>query len=53
MEYTFRTNWSQDGASQMVEFLQHRIEALASRNEFLEAENEVLKRTLINELQNG
>jgi hypothetical protein len=53
MEYTFRTNWSQDGAVQMVEFLQHRIEALASRNEFLEAENEVLKRTLINELQNG
>lgn len=53
MEYTFRTNWSQDGAAQMVEFLQHRVEALSSRNEFLEAENEVLKRTLINELQNG
>ncbi len=51
MEYGTRTNWSQEAAQQMVEYLQHRVEAMASRMEFLEAENEVLKQTLINELR--
>lgn len=53
MEYGQRTNWSPEAAAQMVEFLQHRVEAMASRMEFLEAENEVLKRTLLNELHNA
>lgn len=51
MEYAARTNWSQEAAAQMVEYLQHRVEAMASRMEFLEAENEVLKQTLLNELR--
>ena len=51
MEYAARTNWSQEAAQQMVEFLQHRVEAMASRMEFLEAENEVLKQTLLHELR--
>lgn len=51
MEYGVRTNWSQEAAAQMVEYLQHRIEAMASRMEFLEAENEVLKQTLLHELR--
>ena len=53
MEHRTRTNWSQESAQQMVEFLQHRVEAMASKMEFLEAENEVLKRTLLNELHNA
>jgi hypothetical protein len=53
MDYGTRTNWSQESAQQMVEFLQHRVEAMASKMEFLEAENEVLKRTLLNELNNA
>jgi hypothetical protein len=51
MEYAARTNWSQESAQQMVEYLQHRIEAMASKMEFLEAENEVLKQTLLQELR--
>jgi hypothetical protein len=51
MEYATRTNWSQEAAAQMVEYLQHRVEAMASKMEFLEAENEVLKQTLLNELR--
>jgi len=51
MESVTRTNWSQDAAQQMVEYLQHRVEAMASRMEFLEAENDVLKQTLLNELR--
>jgi len=51
MEYAARTNWSQEAAQQMVEYLQHRVEAMASRMEFLEAENEVLKQTLLHELR--
>ena len=50
MEYTSRMNLSPDAAKELIEFLQHRVEALSSRNEFLDAENEVLKRTLIQEL---
>jgi hypothetical protein len=53
MDYGQRTNWSQESAKQMVEFLQHRVEAMASRMQFLEAENEVLKQTLLNELHNA
>jgi len=52
MEYGQRTNWSQESAAQMVEFLQHRVEAMASRMEFLEAENEVIKNALLQELRN-
>lgn len=51
MEYGTRTNWSQEAAAQMVEYLQHRVEAMAAKMEFLEAENEVLKQTLLNELR--
>jgi len=51
MEYGVRTNWPQEAAAQMVEYLQHRVEAMASKMEFLEAENEVLKQTLLNELR--
>jgi len=51
MEYAARTNWSQEAAQQMVEYLQHRVEAMAAKMEFLEAENEVLKQTLLNELR--
>ena len=51
MDYGSRTNWSQESAQQMVEYLQHRVEAMASRMEFLEAENDVLKQTLLNELR--
>lgn len=51
MEYGVRTNWSQEAAAQMVEYLQHRVEAMAAKMEFLEAENEVLKQTLLNELR--
>jgi hypothetical protein len=35
----------------MVEYLQHRVEAMAAKMEFLEAENEVLKQTLLHELR--
>jgi hypothetical protein len=52
MEYGTRTNWSQDAAQQMVEYLQHRVEAMASKIEFLEAENEVIKNALLQELRN-
>jgi hypothetical protein len=51
MEYAARTNWSQEAAQQMVEYLQHRVEAMAAKMEFLEAENEVLKQTLLHELR--
>lgn len=51
MEYAARTNWSQEAAQQMVEYLQHRVEAMAAKMEFLEAENEILKQTLLHELR--
>jgi len=52
MEYTSRMNLSPEAAGELVEFLQHRVEAMASKIEFLEAENEVIKNALLQELRN-
>jgi hypothetical protein len=52
MEYTSRMNLSPEAAKELIEFLQHRVEAMASKIEFLEAENEILKITLRNEYEN-
>jgi hypothetical protein len=52
MEYTNRMNLSPEAAKELIEFLQHRVEAMASKIEFLEAENEILKITLRNEYEN-
>jgi hypothetical protein len=52
MEYTKRMNLSPEAANELIEFLQHRVEAMASKIEFLEAENEILKITLRNEYEN-
>jgi hypothetical protein len=52
MEYTSRMNLSPDASKELIEFLQYRVEAMASKIEFLEAENEVIKNALLQELRN-
>jgi hypothetical protein len=52
MEYTSRMNLSPEAAKELIEFLQHRVESMASKIEFLEAENEVIKNALLQELRN-
>jgi hypothetical protein len=45
-------NLSPDASKELIEFLQYRVEAMASKIEFLEAENEVIKNALLAELRN-